>query len=628
LTIEITQDSSNWPKYIGKMSRWPSRTSALLAFAGVLSASMILSNICYTQAFAQTRTDFTAPQIELLFSITGNSHFESYNFARGETARFDAKALVLDEGNIEERSAEGIVFEVEITDPKNNTIFSQNFTANSKGEFNFSLPITDDLRPGWFELHYNSDQAELIVHSEGFNIVASESEFVDLSDDYSLGITVPSNSLKYGDSFLVKIRLCPAINFAEVSDEGFIDPTTGLDVLSDLQWIILVFELESDGNANPLFRSTYLKSDTCGGTLEIADGFLPSPGKWSMNVTARWVGTDGLRYQVKSENSTDIFLDAIFASKNIESVQFPEGITSSIAILDWNSEKSSIVARLNDNGLVVYSSDTGKILSRIANSTFPGYDNSANPGFYTSAKRIRLSADSEGLYLLNTRALYKLDYAGNIMDFKRPTYAYDFDVISDGRIVYSMSDGFWIANANGENAEHLLSYPVDEYSTMDVSPDGSHLVFGNNGKWTVIDIATGDTIDVPRWGDAIGCEEKAVLAPSNAMVVFNYQACAYRGGPFGGLISIIALDGGYREYIVPPGRGIPELYSVSDDGSQVMFSMGDEGAEFADITPSPHGIYVMSLAKNLPEFGSPLAFIMMTVAIIVAITATRRFETE
>lgn len=602
------------------MRPWPKRALVAFALAGLISLSVLLSPD-NEHASAQVRTDFSTPRVELLFSITGMNRFEPYDFVRGETAHFDAKALVLRQGNLETRSAEGLVFSVSIADSANSTIFSKDFTADSKGEFNFSLPISDNLRSGPYEVRYSSDRVELVNHLQSFIVVPSELEFTDISDKYTFQPTISADLLKYGDSFSVETRLCPAIDFTEISNEGFVDPSTGWDVLGQ-RWIILVFELQlENSDTRSYVLPAYLKTNTCEASVEINDGFFPSPGNWSMSVTARWLGVDGVLYQVKSENSSSIAVEALFASRGIQPVPSPSGNMSMSSLLDWDSGKSLIHVRLNDNSMIVYSSETAEVVRHIANTSIPssslGYPN-AYP------KRVRFSADSESIYILEGGALYKLDRAGSVKDLSLPRFAHDFDIASDGRIVYSASDGFWITDANGQATNHLLEYHVDESSTLDVTPDGSHLIFGENGKWVVVDTGTRLTTDLPRLGDAVGCKEIALLAPNSEMLVFGYQACGYRGGAFTGSISVIALEGGYREYIIPPGRGVPELYAVSDDGNQVMFSMDAKGAEYANVSPSEDGIYAMNLATSIPEFPHHLVFTIIVPLALFAVMLRKR----
>ena len=66
--------------------------------------------------------------------------------------------------------------------------------------------------------------------------------------------------------------------------------------------------------------------------------------------------------------------------------------------------------------------------------------------------------------------------------------------------------------------------------------------------------------------------------------------------------------GSFEEFIVPTGKGVPNLFLVSDDGNHIMLS----GEYLAPNAPDPdHGLYTMTLARSIPEFGTSMVFVLV-----------------
>jgi hypothetical protein len=573
------------------------------------------------EAFAQVREDFTTPRIALSIGIsednrdTGRDHFIG-----GDTIRFDAKALVLRKGNLQERTAEGMVFTIVISDPKNITVFNQDFTADRKGEFNFTFPVTQNLRSGNYDVRYSSVGVELVLHGVSFDIAPRETEFIDLSNDHTFRITPPANAIKFGESFQMGVEICPSINFADISDDSFVEAATG-EKLPGLQWIVLVFELHTEQRPDAKATSlAFLKSNTCNSEVEIGPGFFPAPGEWSLNVSARWPGKDGSLYQVRMENSTVIVVDSLFASGAVQPVQLPD-VNAYLAATDWSSDRASILIEYNAS-LGIVDADTGR-LQRIVVWNQTSQNGPVNSVFDSPIDQALFSADSKSLYVLASGSLYNHDIVKNTTaQFTNLDVVNDFDVTEDGRIIYSRSDGFWIADADLSNSRRFQNLYTGEHSNFDASADGSRVVLLKDNEWVTIDTLSGSIEKVPRSIEPLGCSEDALMAPNGEMVLIKSTYCAYRGGAVSGYISIAALDGSFEEFIVPPDMGVPGLILVSDDGSNVMFSLGGPRTNFVGLY-SEEGIYRMTLGKAIPEFEVALVPIITIVALTGVVFSRR-----
>jgi hypothetical protein len=544
------------------------------------------------EAFAQVREDFNTPRIELLLGISGdNRNLRQDHFIVGDTIRFDAKALVLRKGNLQERTAEGIVFSILISDPKNNTVFNQDFTADGKGEFNFTFPVSENLRSGSYDVRYSSVGVELVLHGESFDIAPLEEEFIDLSNDHTFRISPHANPIKFGESFQMGVEICPTINFANISDDSFVEAATG-EKLPGVQGIVLVFELYTEQRPDAKATSlAFLKSHTCDGEVEIGPDFFPSPGEWSLNVSARRPGKDGSLYQVRTDNSTTIFVDSLFASGAVQPVKFPDD--NDRQILDWDIGRSLFLTR-NGNDLAIIDSDNGMLQHIVVwNQTTRNVP--VNSEFDSPIDKALFSADSNSLYLLVGSSLYNHDLVNNTTaQFTNVGVVNHFDVTADGRIIYSRSDGLWIADADLNNSRRFQNLYTDEHSNFDASADGSRVVLLKDNVWVTIDTLSGSIEKVPRSIEPLGCGENALMASNGEMVLIKSTYCAYRSGAVSGYISISALDGSLEEFIVPPGVGVPDLILISDDGSNVIFSLGGPRSIFVGLY-SEESIYRMAL---------------------------------
>jgi hypothetical protein len=554
-----------------------------------------------------------------MMDISGGTHFENENsFVHGETAHFDAIAIIYREDESLDGHNEGLVFELKIIDPKENTVFSKELTTDTNGRFNFSFPIADEMSPGRYELKYSSTEMELLRDNEFFYVVPRDSDFIDLSGNHTLGLGIDGHSIKYGESSFLNAELCPPVNFASIA-EGFIDPTTG-ETMSQ-EWIVMLFELELRNGSGAKYKETgFLKATSCEGKVELQPDFFPAPGEWSMDVTARWLGNDGILYQVRTANPTSIHVDSSFASYDVSAVQFVD-IKSGARPLDWSSDRSITLVKYNDN-LALVSSDTGKTLRLLVNASQVSHAASDTAMNGAPIRQAQLSADSNSVYFLTGGELYMHDFGtNNTVDFPSLDFVNYFDLTSDGRIIYSTSQGFWIADAELKNSTRFQNLRTEEHSSFDASADGKRIVLGKDDKWVTIETSSGKIADVPRQIDSLGCGENSLIAPNGEMILIRSTFCAYRGGVVDGFISIAALDGSFEEFIVPSGNGVPQLFLVSDDGNYIMLS----GEYQLPNAPNPDsGLYTMSLARSIPEFG--IATIAILVVLILTVVICMKFR--
>jgi hypothetical protein len=246
-----------------------------------------------------------------------------------------------------------------------------------------------------------------------------------------------------------------------------------------------------------------------------------------------------------------------------------------------------------------------------------------NSVFDSPIDQALFSADSKSLYVLASGSLYNHDIVKNTTaQFTNLDVVNDFDVTEDGRIIYSRSDGFWIADADLSNSRRFQNLYTGEHSNFDASADGSRVVLLKDNEWVTIDTLSGSIEKVPRSIEPLGCSEDALMAPNGEMVLIKSTYCAYRGGAVSGYISIAALDGSFEEFIVPPDMGVPGLILVSDDGSNVMFSLGGPRTNFVGLY-SEEGIYRMTLGKAIPEFEVALVPIITIVALTGVVFSRR-----
>jgi hypothetical protein len=567
----------------------------------------------FGQAYAQYEESlFTG--VALNVHVSGGTHFEDQNsFVHGDTAHFDAMALIYREDEPLDGFNEGLVFELEIIDQQKNTVFRKALTTDRDGRFNFSFPITDEMSPGRYELKYSSTEMELLTDTEFFYVVPRDSDFTDLSGNHTLSIALDGHSIKYGESSFLNVELCPPVNFASIA-EGFIDPTTGERMSQER--IVMVFELELRNYSGAKHTETgFLKATSCEGKVELRPDFFPAPGEWSVDVTARWLGNDGILYQVASTNPASIRVDSSFASYDVSPVRFVD-IKSGANPLDWSNDRSITLVEYDDN-LALVSSDTGRTLRLLVNASQMGQVTSDTLVNVPAIRQAQLSPDSNSVYFLTGGELHVHDFGtNNTVNFPSLGSVNYFDLTSDGRIIYSTPQGFWIADAELENSTRFQNLRTDQHSSFDASADGRYIVLSKDNKWVTIETSSGKIADVPRHIDPLGCGENSLITPNGEMVLISSTFCAYRGGVVDGFISIAALDGSFEEFIVPTGNGVPHLLLVSNDGNHIMLS-GEY--QLPDAPNSDHGLYTMSLARSIPEFGVATTAILVTLILTVVI---------
>jgi DNA-binding SARP family transcriptional activator/WD40 repeat protein/energy-coupling factor transporter ATP-binding protein EcfA2 len=119
----------------------------------------------------------------------------------------------------------------------------------------------------------------------------------------------------------------------------------------------------------------------------------------------------------------------------------------------------------------------------------------------------------------------------------------------------------------------LLSFPVADTFSVDWSPDGERLAVGggNQGPVQIVDAASGENLMVLR-GHIGGSSNLAYLGDGDRLASVADDLRVWDVTP----------DGSPDLEAIAPQTGIPGLFQISPDGSDVLASMREGGAEFLD----------------------------------------------
>ena len=196
-----------------------------------------------------------------------------------------------------------------------------------------------------------------------------------------------------------------------------------------------------------------------------------------------------------------------------------------------------------------------------------------------------------------------------------------YDILDDGRIVYSVSeewDSFSLYSVKDDGSEKKLIVQGASLRGFDVNDDGTRLVYRQtldsgygwkSAKLQVVDLVTGDKHSVPA--AHLSCGSTLTWAPGSDMIVYSNTGCG-RGWP-GVSLYISTIDGSYAEALIPFSNY--RLQSVvSPDGSFLLST--SFGEDYSD----PGYLYKIVLAKPIPEFQAATTTMTMTMMIILAVS--------
>ncbi|MEW6042976.1 MAG: PEFG-CTERM sorting domain-containing protein [Thermoproteota archaeon] len=514
-------------------------------------------------------------------------------------------------------------FEVQILDPDGVGILNDKFEADEKGNIFFEFELDQNAKFGRYELKTNilKDGFEsYYVDYRYFFVMPHEDEFTP-TQNYPLELWFEKSEVQFGVYENVFWKICPFPAQNELKE--FADPTSHREVgKGELSFYIEY--LNSNGERKTEGTSYGHEScDRVGQWNILAD----SAGKWTAHATARWF--DGKKfYEIKSEPKDFVVKEPLFASKQISTI-FSSSDYTEIRLLDWSPDGQDILLSYNQasadgipySRLATFDVDSKTITKlEIADSFFKEPYELIYGQFSPSGEQVYFSN-------LSDRKIY-------IFDTKQKTVAdtgiqaVSFSADQRGNIFYAIEGQATSTEGNPE--QHLFKFDTKTSTTQEITKDPDFWSFDVNADGTkilyrkttdsgygwakrdlaVYDIGTKTTTIIPKVENA-DCGSQPIFAPNEELIIYHIQGCSK--GWSGGIIGITDMNGN-SEILVPPTNENPSYFVISPDGSQLVYRY----PSYVNGTWTV-GLYQMTLAKPVPEFGtiSVLILIVSILSIVV-----------
>ncbi|MBI5147262.1 MAG: hypothetical protein HZA84_08640 [Thaumarchaeota archaeon] len=518
-------------------------------------------------------------------------------------------------------------FEIQILDPAGVSIFNDKFEADEQGNTSFEFGLDEKAEFGRYELKTK-------IHKDGFEtydvdyryffVIPRENEFV-LAQNYPLELWFDQNNVQFGTYENVFWKMCP---FPAQNDlKEFADPASHREVgKGELSFYIEYL----DPNGERKTESTSYGHDICeriGQWTILAD----PAGKWTAQATARWF--DGEKfYEIKSKPKEFVVNEPLFASNQITTI-FRSSDYTEIRLLDWSPDGQNILLSYSqalEDGVPYSKLATFNVNSKtITDLDIP------DTIFKEPYELIygQFSPSGEQVYFsnLSNREIY-------IFDMKQKTntdtgiQAVSFSTDQQGNIFYAKEGK---ATSTGGNPEfHLLKYDTKtnaaqeiandpDFWSFDINADGTKILYrkttDSGDGWAKRDLAIYDvntkTSTIISRVENADCGSQPIFAPNEELIIYHIQGCTK--GWSGGSLGITDMNGN-SEVLIPPTNDNPAYFVISPDGSHLVYRYPSYVNGTATV-----GLYQMTLAKPVPEFGAITALILSLSLISVTIIGTK-----
>lgn len=509
-------------------------------------------------------------------------------------------------------------FDVKIYDPDNNAVFEQILNSDENGKIEFSIPITSDLRQGKYITKItitNGDYAPF--YDEGYFYVILQESDVLPDSKYVLTLSA-EQSAKFGTYPKFAAKMCP-LPFDVMSDEAFLDPETRT-YMENSQILVNSYITKPDGTKviSPL---AYInKPFDCSEKAE-NQFYADMEGKWTIYVVAKWM-SNGTIYKTQS-NTIEVFVPApLFRSNQIEILDVGINSRNTYLARDWSSDGRYLLLGYQivkdesyQDKFTVYDLDSKTLTDLEIPEKF--YNESLN------IPDARFSPSGEGVYFFVERdKVYFYDIKQKTVTETNTDGVTNFDVDQKGNIFYTKEPKSELSQSNPEYQIYKLdadSGKIEEIAKhkdfweFDINAQGTKVLYRKTidvgygwaeRKLAIYDIQTQTHKTIPKIDDA-NCGEKLIFAPNDDLILYQITGCG-RGWP-GGVLSITDMDGN-SEVLVPATNHRPENAIVSPDGQYLVYTypVDDNGTA---------GLFKMTLAKPVPEFGT-IAVLILIVPIL------------
>lgn len=515
-------------------------------------------------------------------------------------------------------------FDVKIYGPDNNVVFEQNLKSSENGKIEFSIPITDDLKQGKYVTRATISNGDYeSFYDEGhFYVILSESDV--LSDpEYVLTLSA-EQSAKFGTYPKFVVKMCP-LPFVVMSDEAFIDPETR-KYMESSQILVNSYITKPDGT-KLIEPFTYISKPFDCSEKAKNQIYADMEGTWTIYAVAKWIN-NGTIYKTQS-NNIEVFVPApMFRSNQIEMIDVgmpnPSG---NFGALDWSSDGRYLLLtyQMLDNetyydkfAIFDLEAKTLKNLTVLDRS-------------YNEDQRItdaKFSSNGNGVYFAYDKKIHLYDTTQETITETDTSEVVNFDVDQNNNIFYTKEP------QTGQNNPEIHLYKLDvnsgkteeivkhkDFWEFDVNTEGTKILYRKtidsgygwaDRKLAIYDIQTKTHKTVSKIDDA-DCGGKSIFAPNDDLIIYQIAGCG-RGWP-GGVLSITDTDGN-SEVLIPSSNYRPEHPVVSSDGQYLVYT-------YPANNDGTIGLFKMTLAKPIPEFGTITVLILLTSLISVVVIGTR-----
>ena len=399
------------------------------------------------------------------FEIIENDRFANNNwfFLIGDTVTIRGTSYWYD-GPADERIViPDTAFHVTIKDHDLKTVLEGNFISDHEGKIEVSFPLTEEHRFGRYHVEAiikKDDHREYIDLS--FSVGPPTEKIVPTESSFDLW---PERPL-LADSYyvdLIGVVCSENMHGLRWDEPVFTFPLNGSAVETTAVYFIANFT-DPDGN----FHTSVSEHDKDECT-DFSISFPPTnvQGEWSVHVSAWWLDGDIL-YETQSDVFTFDVREPIFYNDAVEEIPF--GLSSyHLVILDLNKDGDEVLLRYNQNrdDLAVLNLKDGST-SQLGMELQEGTEISS--ARFSSGAFLYIEHDDGALWKYHPESKESEKILSDVGFY---------DVLDDGRIVYSVSeewDSFSLYSIKDDGSEKKLIAQGAGLDGFDVNDDGTSLL--------------------------------------------------------------------------------------------------------------------------------------------------------
>jgi virginiamycin B lyase len=612
-------------------------------------------------------TEYAPPTAEsgprrIAIDSNGILWFTEYN--AGKIGSFDPKTGEMLEYDTSSESSGPYAIWVDIYD---NVWFSLTgiykigkFDQSTQKLYEYDLPSpqthikfihTEDNGNVWFPNYNNNKIGVILADIQETSTNQSNSQYN--FEIWAMGESVISQSWYSG----VQGRICPSPKIDMSKNETIRDPDTGELIQNPDSFITVSFFMTKPDGTNTVIDTWSDTEIDCAGTILGARLEPEDDGTYKIYGTARWI-FGGSVYEITSNEIAFSVQPAIYQTTVLE--EFTPDIQVD-RLLDWSSDGKSILVSSNvvdsessqsENVLILISPDDGKQIKRIempvhfewiSDAKFSptnkdlilllGRENSENGGgLYTldlSIDSIKKIADNSELNGISSAAWVLNDGNNELIVYGEETYSeflmsrYNIWLVkTDGTKIEKLFDKSYDSGVESANQTDPRQY----FFINDVSSDGKKILVSVSipqnmpvlsGDLTVFDLENKQFKKIADLTDI----SLPVFSPSDKLIIYDIPT-GYKtpGGP----VVIMTADGTWREELRidrerSPNDSTyddPTSFVTSPDGRYVVAKIDQWGG-------GNYRLVKVELAHPVPEFGPPIALMLIAASIAVIVLATK-----